>query len=98
MDEEFEFARSSDRRPKEKTQIQQLEVADFNSSESDFEEALENRDDNMWFGVKIKKQFGLGQWLVIPVSQMGLTIVGVYMNAQLAFMLSDKSMFAIGEN
>ena len=51
----------------------------------------------MWFGVKIKKQFGLSQWLVIPVSQMGLTIVGVYMNAQLAFMLSDKSMFGIDE-
>lgn len=36
---------------------------------------------NTWLGVKIKKSFGFGQWLVIPISSMGLTIVGVYMNA-----------------
>ena len=45
---------------------------------------------NTFFGITIKKEFGLLQFWLIPLVAMTLTVVGVYMNAQLAYMLEDK--------
>lgn len=47
------------------------------------------------FGIKIKTPFNIWQLVTIPLVALCTTTVGVYMNAQLAYMLEDKNMFDI---
>ena len=58
----------------------------------------EGDDSKIICGVKVKSQYGIGQWMTIPLLSLSITIVGVYMNAQLAFMLADENMFNIAED
>ena len=49
----------------------------------------------MFFGIAIKNEFGPWQFVSIPLIQSVTCMVGVYLNAQMAYMLEDKSMFNI---
>ena len=46
-------------------------------------------------GITIKKGFGWLQFLALPVLSAATIMVGVYLNAQLAYMLEDKIMFNV---
>ena len=50
---------------------------------------------NMFFGIAVKREYGFWQFMTIPILSTANIMVGVYLNAQLAFMLEDKKMFAI---
>lgn len=74
--------------PKSKTRYQSAQPSsseDYLSSQS--------KGKNEFFGVQIKREFGLWQFLVIPVISTATVTVGAYLNAQLAYMLEDKRMF-----
>lgn len=69
-------------------------------SDSDYSDALtakreELRRKNTYFGIEIKKQFGLMQFASIFFVAGSMMMIGVYMNAQLAYMLPDKDYFNI---
>ena len=49
----------------------------------------------MFFGIAVKREYGFWQFMTIPILSTANIMVGVYLNAQLAFMLEDKKMFAI---
>jgi len=35
---------------------------------------------NTWIGIRIKRGFGFGQWVALPLLACGTMIVGVYLN------------------
>jgi len=45
--------------------------------------------------IKIKKEFSVLNLITIPTVSMCTVMVGVYMNAQMAYMLEDKNMFKV---
>ena len=46
-------------------------------------------------GITIKRGFGWLQFLALPVLSCAIIMVGVYLNAQQAYMLEDKTMFNV---
>lgn len=50
---------------------------------------------NKYMGITIKKGFGWLQFLTMPILSCAIIMVGVYMNAQQAYMLEDKNMFNV---
>ena len=45
---------------------------------------------NRYLGVSIKSEFGVMQFLAIPTISTATIMIGVYLNAQMAYMLEDK--------
>ena len=50
-------------------------------------------ESRQFFGVVLKREFGWVQLVAIPMLSMATIMVGVYLNAQLSFMLEDKRMY-----
>jgi len=48
-----------------------------------------NRSSKNYFGINIKRDYDVGQFLSIPLVNTAGVMVGVYMNAQMAYMLED---------
>ena len=46
-----------------------------------------------YLGVSIKNEFGVWQFISIPALSTATIMIGVYLNAQMAYMLEDKTMF-----
>lgn len=46
-----------------------------------------------YFGVEVKRGYGFWQFLALPVLSTSIVVVIAYVNAQLAYMLEDHSMF-----
>ena len=69
--------------------------SDSDFSESDHEQREKLRQRNTFCGIEIKKQFGFMQFLSVFFLAGSMMMIGVYMNAQLAYMLPDKEYFAI---
>lgn len=46
-----------------------------------------------FLGVVLKREFGWLQLAAIPTLSMATIMAGVYLNAQLSFMLEDKRMY-----
>ena len=65
----------------------------YSTDGPEFTEEL--RKKNTWCGIRIKKNFGFDQWLVIPIIQITTCTIGVYMNTCLTFMLPVKTMYNI---
>ena len=55
-----------------------------------------NNNPNSYLTIELKKEFGILQFVAIPLVSACTMMVGVYMNAQLAYMLEDPLMFQIG--
>lgn len=50
-------------------------------------------ENHRFLGVVLKRDFGWLQLVTIPVLSMATIMAGVYLNAQLSFMLEDKRMY-----
>ena len=67
--------------------------SDYSESDNNKKEIL--RAQNTFCGIEIKKQFGFMQFISIFFLAGTMMMIGVYMNAQLAYMLPDRDYFDI---